>query len=150
MKNFLIISLIIILNNCGGYEPIFSGKETNFYIQEIKNINNDKIANQIIRKLKPYTIDTNKTKIKLEIDTSSNERIVSKNAKGDPVTFELIITVKIKIIISEEQKNLNYVENFSFNNQPNKFELNQYKKNIEKNLMDKIFEKLILNLKSNI
>ena len=93
---------------------------------------------------------TNKTEIKLEIDSSSNERIVSKNAKGDPVTFELIITVKIKIIISEEQKNLNYVENFSFNNQPNKFELNQYKKNIEKNLMDKIFEKLILNLKSNI
>ena len=150
MKNFLIISLIIILNNCGGYEPIFSGKETNFYIQEIKNINNDKITNQVIRRLKPYTIDTNKTEIKLEIDSSSNERIVSKNAKGDPVTFELVIKVKIKIIISEEQKFLNYVENFSFNNQSNKFELNQYKKNIEKNLMDKIFEKLILNLKSNI
>ena len=119
MKNFLIISLIIILNNCGGYEPIFSGKETNFYIQEIKNINNDKITNQVIRRLKPYTIDTNKTEIKLEIDSSSNERIVSKNAKGDPVTFELVIKVKIKIIISEEQKFLNYVENFSFNNQSN-------------------------------
>lgn len=150
MKKFLIISLIIILNSCSGYEPIFSGKEINFYIQEIKNTNNNKATNQIIRKLKPYTIVTNKTKIKMEIDTSSYERIVSKNAKGDPVVFELTVEVKIKISGANKVKNLNYIENFSFNNQSNKFELNQYKKNIKNNLINKIFEKLIFNLKSSI
>ena len=36
MKKFLIISLVFILSNCGGYEPMFSGKEINFYIAQFK------------------------------------------------------------------------------------------------------------------
>lgn len=150
MKKFLFISLIFILSNCGGYEPVFSGKEINFYIEEIENIKNDKISKQIIRRLKPYTIKTDKTNIKLKIESSVEDRIVSKDAKGNPVVFELIIKVKIKIYSNMKQKNLDYVESFSFNNQSNKFELSQYKKNIEKNLINTIFEKFILNLKSNL
>lgn len=150
MKKFLIISLVFILSNCGGYEPMFSGKEINFYIEEIENVNNDKVSNQIIRGLKPYTIQSDKTSIKLKIESIVEERIVSKDAKGNPVVFELIIKVKTKIYNNIKQKNLDYVESFIFNNQSNKFELSQYKKSIEKNLINTIFEKLILNLKSNL
>ena len=150
MKKFLIISLVFILSNCGGYEPMFSGKEINFYIEEIENVNNDKVSNQIIRRLKPYTIQSDKTSIKLKIESIVEERIVSKDAKGNPVVFELIIKVKTKIYNNIKQKNLDYVESFIFNNQSNKFELSQYKKSIEKNLINTIFEKLILNLKSNL
>ena len=150
MKKFLIISLVFILSNCGGYEPMFSGKEINFYIEEIENVNNDKISNQIIRRLKPYTIQSDKTSIKLKIESIVEERIVSKDAKGNPVVFELIIKVKTKIYNNIKQKNLDYVESFIFNNQSNKFELSKNKKSIEKNLINTIFEKLILNLKSNL
>ena len=129
---------------------MFSGKEINFYIEEIENVNNDKVSNQIIRGLKPYTIQSDKTSIKLKIESIVEERIVSKDAKGNPVVFELIIKVKTKIYNNIKQKNLDYVESFIFNNQSNKFELSQYKKSIEKNLINTIFEKLILNLKSNL
>ena len=37
-------------------------------------------------------------------------------------------------------------ESFSFNNQSNKFELNQYKKNIKKNIASKIADRIILEL----
>ena len=43
---------------------------------------------------------------------------------------------------------LNFKENFTFNNQSNKLELNQYKKNMETNLINKIFENLILELRA--
>ena len=39
-------------------------------------------------------------------------------------------------------------ENFVYNNQTNKFELEQYKKTIEDDLITKIFEKLIIKLRS--
>ena len=90
MKKFLFISLIFILSNCGGYEPVFSGKEINFYIEEIENIKNDKISKQIIRRLKPYTIKTDKTNIKLKIESSVEDRIVSKDAKGNEYIIEAL------------------------------------------------------------
>ena len=41
-----------------------------------------------------------------------------------------------------------FIEKFSYSNQTNKFEFEQYKKNIEKNLTDKIFDKLIFKLRN--
>ena len=51
MKKILLIAVILVLNNCSGYQPIFSNKQFNFYISEITNINNDNISNQLIRSL---------------------------------------------------------------------------------------------------
>jgi hypothetical protein len=148
MKKFLIITLIIILNSCGGYQPMFAGKEMDFYIEKIKNIKNDDISIKIIKKLVPYTNNTNKKKIELEIESSVAERVVSKDSKGDPLVFEIEIQTYISILNAGIKSNFIYKENFSFNNQSNKFELKQYKKNIKNNLIDQIVEKLIIELRS--
>ena len=47
-----------------------------------------------------------------------------------------------------DNKKVKFEEKFSFNNQSNKFELEQYKKDIQNDLIDKIVEKLILNLRT--
>ena len=63
--------------------------------------------------------------------------------------FNLIIQSNIKIYSDGiKVKNLNFKEKFSFKNQQNKFELNQYKNSIENELINKIFEKIILNLRT--
>ena len=46
------------------------------------------------------------------------------------------------------QKNYKFTEKFTFKNQENKFELEEYKTSLENELIDKIFEKLILNLRT--
>ena len=148
MKKILIITLIMILNGCGGYQPIFAGKEIDFYIEKIENIKNDDISIKIIKKLEPYTNNTNKKKVELEIESSVTERVVSKDSKGDPVVFEIEIQSYISIFNASVKSNFIYKENFSFNNQSNKFELKQYKKNITNNLIDRIIEKLIIELRS--
>ena len=59
------------------------------------------------------------------------------------------ITLNVKSILQDKKvKEYVFIENFSFKNQSNKFELNQYKKNIQSNMIDKIYEDLILKLRT--
>jgi hypothetical protein len=71
-----------------------------------------------------------------------------KDAKGDPASYEIKIKLNVDVITKDGNNKLNFEENFTFNNQSNKFELNQYKKNTETNLINKIFENLILELRA--
>ena len=62
--------------------------------------------------------------------------------------FNLIISSSIEILSNNiVEKKYKFNEKFTFKNQSNKFELEQYKRSLEDELIDKIFEKLILNLR---
>ena len=146
-KNFLIL-VFFFLTQCVGYEPIYSSTEQNFYIDTINTEINDKISRNIEKKLKPYTIKNEKRKITLKLNSNKEEKILSKDNKGDPVIFETEVSTNVDISYNNISKTLKIVEKFSYNNQSNKFEFEQYKKNIEKNLTDKIFDKLIFKLRN--
>ena len=146
-KNFLIL-IFFFITQCVGYEPIYSSKEQNFYIDTISTEINDKISRNIEKKLKPYTRKNEKQKITLKINSNKEERILSKDNKGDPVILEIEISTNVAISYNNTTKTLKFLERFSYTNQSNKFEFEQYKKNIEKNLTDKIFDKLIFKLRN--
>ena len=146
-KNFLIL-IFFFITQCVGYEPIYSSKEQNFYIDTISTEINDKISRNIEKKLKPYTKKNEKQKITLKINSNKEEKILSKDNKGDPVILEIVISTNVVISYNNITKTLKFLERFSYTNQSNKFEFEQYKKNIEKNLTDKIFDKLIFKLRN--
>ena len=146
-KNFLIL-VFFFISQCVGYEPIYSSKEQNFYIDTISTEIDDKISRNIEKKLKPYTKKNEKEKIKLKINSNKEEKILSKDNKGDPVILEIEISTNVVMSNNNITKTLKFVERFSYTNQSNKFEFEQYKKNIEKNLIDKIFDKLIFKLRN--
>jgi len=148
MKKIYLIILLIFINNCSGYKPIFSSESFNYYISEVINVNNDNISRQIIKNLIPFQKNNGKKKIRLEIKSEMNENVVTRDSKGDPLVYELNILVELKITNQEKQRITNFKESFSFNNQSNKFELSQYKENLKKNLTDRIFQKIILNLQT--
>ena len=63
--------------------------------------------------------------------------------------FEIILKSIIEVIHKNEKiSNFTLTESFTYNNQSNKFEMSQYKKNVENELLNKIVENLILNLQS--
>tara|TARA_B100000989_G_scaffold210502_1_gene159685 strand:+ start:2166 stop:2618 length:453 start_codon:yes stop_codon:yes gene_type:complete len=149
MKKILIFFILIIITNCSGYSPIFSSKLTNFYIEEIIVTEDNKLIRKIIKNLKPYTINNNTKRIKLELDLKLNESVILRDEKGDVASEEIKITLNVKSIFSaNEIKNFKFVEKFIVNNQSNKFELSQYKKSIQSNMMDRIYEDLILELRT--
>ena len=148
MKKIILITLIIFLNNCAGYKPIFTSDQTNFYIEKIEISDDNKLVRKLVKNLKPYSIDNGKQSITLKLDLSKQENVIMKDAKGDPASYEIKIKLNVDVITKDGNNKLNFEENFTFNNQSNKFELNQYKKNMETNLMNKIFENLILELRA--
>ncbi len=149
MKKILILFTLIIITNCSGYSPIFSSKLTNFYIEEITVTEDNKLIRKIIKNLKPYTINNNTKKIKLELDLKLNETILLRDEKGDVASQEIKVILNVKSTFSnEETKDFVFVEKFAVNNQSNKFELNQYKKSIQSTMVDKIYEDLILKLRT--
>ena len=149
MKKILIFITLVMLNNCTGYSPIFSSKQTNFYIEEITVTEDNKLIRKIIRNLKPYTINNNKKKIRLVLDLKSTETVILKDEKGNVATQEIKISLNAKTILSKDEvKDFNFIEKFTIKNQSNKFELNQYKRSIESNMIDEIYEDLILKLRT--
>ena len=150
MKKICLLVLVLFLTNCSGYKPIFSTKDVNFFIDKIIITDNDKISYKIKNRLKPYSSEnTNKIKINLNINSSKEIKIIAKDNKGDALMFNLIINSSIEILSNDIiEKKYKFVEKFTFKNQANKFELEQYKRSLEEELIDKIFEKLILNLRT--
>ena len=149
MKKIFIVIVLLILNNCAGYKPIFSSKDINFYIGEIIIKEDNKLIRNIVKNLKPYTIQNDKRRINLELNLDIKEAITLKDSKGNTVSEEMGIALEVKTILeNNDQIKFNFSEKFTFNNQSNKFELNQYKKRMQINLVEKIYQDLIIRLGS--
>ena len=149
MKKLLVFFTLILLCGCSGYSPIFSSKQINFYIEQVIVKDDNQLIRKIVKNLKPYTINNNTKKIKLELDLKLDETVILRDEKGDVATQEIRITLNVKSYFSNDEiKKFKFMEKFTVNNQSNKFELNQYKKNIQSTMVDKIYEDLIIKLRT--
>ena len=140
--NYLILSFFFIVS-CG-YQPLYSNKETNFYIYKINSFG-DKIINKaLINRLEIYKNTNSNKKIELEINSKINKTTTSKDTKGNPKTFRIEIISQIKVI-KEEEINLDKIfsKSTNYNNSSKKFELKQYEENLKINLIDKISEDIV-------
>ena len=145
---FLLLSSFLLLNNCG-YESIYSKGSGNFFIKNIKIKTNDEINYKIKNRLKIFSNSNSKNRYDLEIDALKSIKIVSKDSKGDPKIYQMNIKVKVKLIENYQNiKEINFEEYFNYNNNSNKFELKQYEKNIEDNLIEKNIENLTFYISS--
>ena len=158
MNNFLLkilsVFLIITLSACS-YKPIFSENNYNFEINETL-LSGEKLINRIIKgklDLIKKEKEQGKKKYDLLIRTSKEKLIVSKDSKGDPLKFDLIITTYYEI--NNEEKLLfkkEILKNSVYNNDVDKFKLEQNEKIILENISEKISETIIssiINLDDN-
>tara|TARA_B100001027_G_scaffold195396_1_gene151697 strand:- start:625 stop:1101 length:477 start_codon:yes stop_codon:yes gene_type:complete len=150
----ILILLIQGLTSCG-YNPIFSEKNYNFEINQT-SFSGEKEINQVIES--KFNLIRNNQSIKkkkydLEINSSKVRKIISKNSKGDPLKFEMNISVDFKIISNRNLLlNKEIKKKSIYNNISDLFELEQNEKiiieNISENISDIIFSSII-NLDDN-
>ena len=145
-KVFLLFFLIL-LNSCS-YKPLFYDEKNIFDISEIKIEGDKKLNNKIERNLQKKVSNSNSNKIfKLKIITNKERKITSKDSSGNPESFRL--TIITNLIVEDDKKN---VKNFSYNksqeyvSRDNKFDLKNYEKKIEDNLIIQISNEIILAL----
>ena len=146
IKKFILISLMFIIS-CG-YQPIYVNKvlkDIEFYKISIEG---DKEANRII--LDFLSIEENKLNNNLEellLKSTYTIEELSKNSRGQVISYRSKINVKL--IIQKDQRILkafSFTEDFAYNNRDNKFELIEYQKDVKRNIIDKILEKIIIKL----
>ena len=158
MNNFflryLAVFFILMLSACS-YKPIFSESNYNFEISEII-FSGERYINRIIKNkldLIKNEKEQGKKKYNLLIQTNKKKLIVSKDSKGDPLKFDIIITTYYEISSEKEllfKKEL--TKNNVYNNDVDKFKLEQNEKIILENLSEKISETIvssIINLDDN-
>ena len=146
-KLIFVVIALFMLNNCG-YSPIYSSKNNNFNI-DISQKDRSKLNSKIENNIKKFSNQNSENIIQLEISSNKKINIISKDEKGDPSRFSMIITLTINILNKnnyEINKTKNFTEVFDYNNNSNKFSLKQYEKDIENNLINKIIERSILYL----
>ena len=106
MNNFylryLAVFFITVLSACS-YKPIFSESNYNFEINEII-FSGERYINRIIKNKFDLIKKENKQDKKiynLLINTNKEKIIVSKDSKGDPLKFDLIVTTYFEINTEE-------------------------------------------------
>ena len=148
MRNFLIILISIFIMSCAGYKPLYSPDSINYFISEVNFDRKDKISQALSKKLLYSGNQENLRKLTLNLESNFQERVLSNDSKGNPENFELKIQTNLEISDSNNNsKKLEFSESLSFNNRSDKFSLAQHRKSTKKLLINKVFDKIIKNLR---
>ena len=141
-KKFKYFFIFLFLMSCG-YTPVYQiKKDSNFKIDTINFSGDKNIGREIIRGLKNFEGNDAKNIFDLDLNTSKQESIVSKDKKGNATSYKLVLTVDA--YFTNKINNKNYRKKFTkettFNTKNNKFELDQLKNNLEKNMILQILQ----------
>ena len=111
LKKIFIFPIFFLLFLSCGYTPIFSKKDVNFSIENIKFLGDRDVKEKINHSLSNYKNKHNKEKkVSLIINSSKKINVASKNSKGEAQTNKIIINASVKIILS---KNNFLIKSFS-------------------------------------
>ena len=141
-KNLKYFFIFLFLLGCG-YTPIYQVKKSsNIKIENINFSGDKKIGREIVRGLENFRKGDAKNIFDLDLSTSKQESIVTKDKKGNATSYKLVFT--IDAYITNKINNKNYEKRFTkettFNSKNNKFELDQLRINLGKNLISQILQ----------
>ena len=145
-KLFLLLILSLFISQCG-YEKVYSGKNIDITIKNIKkdnNIINNELSETLLEVLSNKTSENT---FDLEIQSKKFTNVRTKNSKGDPSVYVLKLETKIKAKDRTNNEYTNFFyEEMNYNNNDDKFELSQYTKEIEKILIRETVKDIIAYL----
>ena len=111
LKKILIFPIFFLFFLSCGYTPIFSKKDVNFNIENIKFLGDKDVKEKINHSLSNYRNKPNKEKkVSLIINSTKKINVASKNSKGEAQTNKINIDANVKIILTE---NNSVVKSFS-------------------------------------
>ncbi len=147
MKKIVLIFLFFLIS-CG-YQPVYLNKNIgSFEFSKIILSGNNDINRKIIDTL---SIKESKNNFnKLNIFSSYDVKIASKDATGQASTFKTAILVKLSIENTNDKSKGEkiFLKEFTYNNKEKKIELVEYQNSIKNDLINKIISEIIIYLNS--
>ena len=146
MKIFFLFISLIFITQCG-YSPIYNQDDKNFVIKKIE-LNKNKNNKMIENRLKNYKNESNASFFyDLNLETSEQKIVISKDKKGKALLLRMIINLNLKVFEKEKiimQKK--YVNSFDYQNMNKKFELSNYENEIKIDIYNEIISKILIDL----
>ena len=153
----LLTILLIFINGCSGYKPMFSSTNSQFEIADYL-IKGDKIlGNKIYSKLynlsKSKKDEQNARNISLLINISKEKNATSKNSAGKILEYKITLNTKVEVtdfMTKDKILNQTFISSLTYKTQDQYSDtVNLENKSIE-NLIDKTFEELFVQLIESI
>jgi hypothetical protein len=149
LKKCLLIFLVFTLFSCG-YEPLYIKKGApNLKIKSLVMEGDKKINRKISPIFNLKENENKETGYQLKLNSEKKIEVVSKDKIGNPSVYRTTITVNFDIFDDNKIiKSKIFLTSFTYNSNKNKFDLSQYQKSIEENLINEIIEKIFIFLRS--
>ena len=149
--------LLLVINGCAGYEPIFGSTNLQFEIADYSIDGNKILGNKIYSKLyslsKSKKDDQNFRSVDLVIKVSKDKNATGKNSAGKILEYKITLNTDIKVtdfITKDKILNQIFVSSLTYKVQ-NKYSdtVNLENQTIE-NLLNKTYQELVIKLAQNI
>ena len=149
--------LLLFINGCAGYEPIFGSTNLQFEIADYSIEGNKILGNKIYSKLyglsKSKKDDQNLRSIDLVIKVSKDKNATAKDSTGKILQYKITLNTDVKVtdfITKDKILNQIFISSLSYKVQ-NKYSdtVNLENKTIE-NLISKTYEELLIRLAQTI
>ena len=158
MKKIAYLTLILVfLNNCTGYKPIFNSANFEFEIADYSIEGDKNLGNKLYSKLKRISKskknNQNVRNINLQIKSSTNKNATSKDGAGNVLAYKITLITEVKITdFSDDKKILNKTFDYSLSYDVQD-QISDTKKQENKSidhLLNKTYEELLILLTKNI
>ena len=150
MKNLKYLFIFVFVLSCG-YTPIYQTDQIlNIKLDNVNSSGDKDINREIVKNLDKYRDGDTNNIFDLSINSSKREDIVTKDKKGNATSYKLTLEVDINLsnISNDKKFTKKFTKDMSFNSKNNKFELDQYRLNLEKNMISQILQDINIYLRN--
>lgn len=148
MKNLKYLFIFFFLLSCG-YTPIYQTDQNSKIRLDMINYSGDKkLGRSITKGIERLRKNQSDNVYDLNFNSSKKESVVSKDKKGNISTYKMLIEVDFNLESKENNKifTKKFIKETTYNSMNNKFELSQYKLNLEKNMISQILQDINIYL----
>ena len=132
-----------------GYTPIYQTDQNSKIRLDIISYSGDKkLGRSITKGIERLKNNKSDNIYDLNLIGSKKESVASKDKKGNISTYKMLIEVNLNLESKENNKifSKKFIKETTYNSMNNKFELSQYKLNLEKNMISQILQDINIYL----
>ena len=148
MKNLKYLFFFFFILSCG-YAPIYQADQNSkIKLDTINYSGNKKIGRSIIKGIERLKNNKSENVYDLSFTSLKREGAASKDKKGNISTYKLLIEIDVDLKNKKNNKvfSKKFTKETTYNSMTNIFELNQYKLNLEKNMISQILQDINIYL----
>ena len=149
--------LLLFINGCAGYEPIFGSTNLQFEIADYSIEGNKILGNKIYSKLyslsKSKKDDQNLRRVDLVIKVSKDKNVTTKDSAGKILQYKITLNTDIKVtdfITKDKILNQIFVSSLTYNVQDKYSDTVDLENRSIEDLLNKTYQELVTRLAQNL